>query len=218
MDQRDFNPLYYAAQPVRMARRGGGRGLLGDLGEVLWLTAPIWGPILIVQDLYENNHPVLATFYLILWIIAGVASYLAYRKVSDWWRNLGPADSTQHDHITTVDQVMEAAYPVAVESQTTGKFKTQLEEILAAPYPAEALRETVAKNMSTFSFPKGSEEYDDEMLWNQHELAKNVKRAMIDEWHETRKIHGIGHQTECIEEREDAVDKVTDELFSYLWA
>ena len=45
--------------------------------------------------------------------------------------------------------------------------------------------------MNAFSFPKGSEEYDDEMLWNQHELAKNVKRAMIDEWHETRKIHGI---------------------------
>ena len=181
------------------------------------MLSPIWVPIWIVNEMYKELHPVLATLLAAPFLLLVTALYL-YLYFQYEAKKEEKAQPGQYDGITTVSQAMAATYPVAVESQTTGKFKTQLEEILEAPYPAEALRETIVKNMNAFSFPKGSEEYDDEMLWNQHELAKNVKRAMIDEWHATRKIHGIGYQTECIEEREDAVDKVIEELFSYLWA
>lgn len=79
MDQRDFNPLYYAAQPVRMARRAGGRGLMGDIAELAWPVifygAPIWIPAAIVYEMYVAWHPVAATVVAVPFIAALLAFY-----------------------------------------------------------------------------------------------------------------------------------------------
>ena len=121
----------------------------GVIGGILYMTfwfavgavvlSPIWVPIWIVNEMYKELHPVLATLlaapFLLLVTAFYIWLYFQYEAKKE-----EKAQPGQYDGITTVSQAMAATYPVAVESQTTGKFKTQLEEILEAPYPAGALR------------------------------------------------------------------------------
>ena len=130
--------------PVRTTMRSS--SFDGVIGGILYMTfwfavgavvlSPIWVPIWIVNEMYKELHPVLATLLAAPFLLLVTALYL-YLYFQYEAREEKKAKPGQYDDITTVSQAM--AYPVAVESQATGKFKTQLEEILEAPYPAEAL-------------------------------------------------------------------------------
>ena len=113
--------------PVRTTMRSS--SLDGVIGGILYMTfwfavgavvlSPIWVPIWIVNEMYKELHPVLATLLAAPFLLLVTALYL-YLYFQYEAKKEEKAQPGQYDHITTVSQAM--AYPVAVESQTTGQI------------------------------------------------------------------------------------------------
>lgn len=98
--------------PVRTTMRSS--AVDGAIGGILiatfWMMvgavvlSPIWVPIWLVNEMYKEWHPVLATFVAVPFVISVIALYAwLYSLYAD--REEAKAQPGQYDHITTVDQI-----------------------------------------------------------------------------------------------------------------
>lgn len=177
--------------PVRTSMRSSAADdvISGILIMSFWMLvgmivfSPIWVPLWLVNEMYEEWHPALATLAAVPFLAAVTALYVWIYLQYDAYKNPKPVT-------------------VTVPLGPVG-------EIRMAPYPADALRSKIMLTLQGRSKGDG-----DDLVQEQYQLAKAVKRSFIDDWHVARKEHGIGYETQVIDERIEAIEKVIDELFN----
>jgi hypothetical protein len=114
--------------PVRTTMRSSAadNAIGGILIAAFWMMvgavvlSPIWVPIWLVNEMYKEWHPVLATFVAVPFVISVIALY-AWLYSLYAAREEVKAQPGQYDHITTVSQIKEmgSAAPEQYVAQVT---------------------------------------------------------------------------------------------------